>query len=355
MPTSAEPSRRSVPGSAAVTGGPDTSTGPVFPFGAKTSATNILPRLLGAVKSAIVALRTWKTMSVVNALDPLTVGFSGLGRLPSGEVRGAQQHVRPHLFRLLGHNLLQALGRRLVGSRPEVQLRLQKRGVCEVRGPNPWPLSAPPSRTGNSRSGLYFVSVTAVNMSGDESPGSIGASAFAQIDFSVSPTGTVSFEDVNVGSFADQVFTVQNTRGGTVSGTASAFPPFSIVSGSPFTLVGDGATQAVTVRFTPTASDTVSTNANFTADGDTISRLVTGTGRRPVMRTIRREVGQGASIAIPWWGRSRTHPERRLRLRAPLEGCRRAQDPHPAATGADHSQGRDFTRLGRKGNGKVCF
>jgi len=133
--------------------------------------------------------------------------------------------------------------------------------------------------TGLTTGALYFVSVTAVNMSGDESPCSIGASAVAQVDFfSVSPTGIVSFGDANVGSFADQVFTVQNTRGGTVSGSASAFPPFSIVSGSPFTLVGDGATQAVTVRFTPTASATVSTNVTFTADGDTISRLVTGIG-----------------------------------------------------------------------------
>src|SRR5713101_4725384 len=125
---------------------------------------------------------------------------------------------------------------------------------------------------------LHFVSVTAVNMSGDESPCSIGASAVAQVDFSVSPTGIVSFGDANVGSFADQVFTVQNTRGGIVSVSASASAPLSIVSGSPFTLVGDGATQALTVRFTPTASATVSTNVTFTADGDTISRLVAGTG-----------------------------------------------------------------------------
>jgi len=132
--------------------------------------------------------------------------------------------------------------------------------------------------TGLTTGALYFVSVTAVNLSGDESPCSIGASAVAQADFSVSPTDIVSFGDVNVGSFADQVFTVQNTRGGTVSGSASAFPPFSIVSGSPFTLVGDWATQPVTVRFTPTASATVSTNVSFTADGDTISRLAIGTG-----------------------------------------------------------------------------
>jgi hypothetical protein len=152
--------------------------------------------------------------------------------------------------------------------------------------------------TGLTTGALYFVSVTAVNMSGDESPCSIGASAVARGDFSVSPTGTVSFGDVNVGSFADQVFTVQNTRGVTVSGSASAFPPFSIVSGSPFTLVGDGATQAVTVRFTPTASANVSTHANFTADGDSISLFVTGTGL-DVAGPTTTVAGTGLDVAAP--------------------------------------------------------
>jgi hypothetical protein len=132
--------------------------------------------------------------------------------------------------------------------------------------------------TGLTTGALYYVSVTAVNASGDESNCSGPASAAAQIDFSVSPTGGVSFGDVNVGSFTDRVFTVENTRGETVSGSASASAPFSIVSGSPFTLVGSGATQVVTVRFTPTASAAVSANASVTADGDTLSRLLTGSG-----------------------------------------------------------------------------
>ncbi len=125
---------------------------------------------------------------------------------------------------------------------------------------------------------LYYVSVSAVDLSGNASACSLTASSVAQVDFAVSPTSTVNFGNVNIGSFADQVFTVQNTRGGTVSGSASASAPFSIVSGSPFTLGGSGATQAVTVRFTPTASGTVSTNVTFAADGDTISRLATGAG-----------------------------------------------------------------------------
>jgi Fibronectin type III domain/Bacterial Ig domain len=132
--------------------------------------------------------------------------------------------------------------------------------------------------TGLTTGALYYVSVTAVNASGDESNCSSLASAVAHIDFSVSPTGPVSFGDVNVGSFMDRVFTVQNTSGGTVSGSASASAPFSIVSGSPFTLVGSGATQAVTVRFTPTASSAVITNAMFTVGGDALSRLVIGSG-----------------------------------------------------------------------------
>jgi hypothetical protein len=46
--------------------------------------------------------------------------------------------------------------------------------------------------TGLTTGALYYVSVTAVNLRGDESPCSIGASAVAQIDFSVSPTPTIA-------------------------------------------------------------------------------------------------------------------------------------------------------------------
>jgi hypothetical protein len=106
------------------------------------------------------------------------------------------------------------------------------------------------------------------------------ASAFAQVDFAVSPGGSVTFGTVSVGSFASQTFTLSNTRGGTVSGTVSVSAPFSVASGSPFTLSGPGATQSITARFTPTQPAVSSTNISFSADGDTISRLAIGTGRR---------------------------------------------------------------------------
>src|SRR4029434_4602148 len=91
------------------------------------------------------------------------------------------------------------------------------------------------------------------------------ASAVARSEFALSPTGTVNFGSVNVGGFADQVFTVSNTARGTISGSASVSAPFSVVSGSPFTLSGAGATNAVTVRFPPTTNTTVSANISVKA------------------------------------------------------------------------------------------
>jgi Bacterial Ig domain/Purple acid Phosphatase, N-terminal domain/Glucodextranase, domain B/Abnormal spindle-like microcephaly-assoc'd, ASPM-SPD-2-Hydin len=125
---------------------------------------------------------------------------------------------------------------------------------------------------------LYNVGVSAVNADGVQSACSSVASAVARADFSVSPTGTVNFGSVALGSTAERTFTVSNTGGGTLSGNVSVTAPFSIVSGSPFTLSGAGATQAVNVRFKPTTATTVTTNLSFTAGGSTISSIVTGTG-----------------------------------------------------------------------------
>src|SRR5947208_7995460 len=145
--------------------------------------------------------------------------------------------------------------------------------------PNPGPGQIVSVRfTGLSPTLLYNVAVTAVDTSGTQSACSTPASAVARIAFAASPTGTVNFGSVSVGSFKDQVFTVSNTVGGTVSGTASTSAPFSIVSGGTLNLVGLGATQAVTVRFTPTTSATASVNVSFAAGGDIITRLATGTG-----------------------------------------------------------------------------
>src|SRR5207245_1426733 len=134
------------------------------------------------------------------------------------------------------------------------------------------------SLTGLTTGTLYNVAVSAVDATGNQSSCSSIASAVARADFAVSPTGAVNFGSVNLGSFAEQTLTVSNTGGETVSGSASVAAPFSIVSGSPFTLSGVGSTEAVKAPFNPTTTTTVSTNLNFTASGGTISGIVTGTG-----------------------------------------------------------------------------
>ena len=132
--------------------------------------------------------------------------------------------------------------------------------------------------TGLTTGALYYVAVSAVDAGGNESACSTVASAVARAEFGVSPSGPVNFGSVSLGSFAEQTFTVSNTGGGTVSGTASASAPFSIVSGSPFALTGLGASQAVRVRFTPTTTTTASATVSFAAGGGSASTIVTGSG-----------------------------------------------------------------------------
>jgi hypothetical protein len=132
--------------------------------------------------------------------------------------------------------------------------------------------------TGLTTGTRYNAAIVAVDASGNQSPCSQVASGVARIDFAVSPTGTVNYGTVNIGSFAERTFTLSNTGGGTVSGAVSVAAPFSVVSGSSFTLAGTGATQAVTVRFTPTTTTTVSTSVTFTAADGSVSDVVTGSG-----------------------------------------------------------------------------
>jgi hypothetical protein len=142
-------------------------------------------------------------------------------------------------------------------------------------GPNQ---TATTTLTGLTTGATYFAAVTAVDSSGAESACSPVGSAVARSDFSVTPSGTVDFGSVNIGTTADQTFTVQNTGGGTVSGNATTSAPFSVVSGGSFNLVGSGATATVTVRFTPTVAALATGNVTFTANSGSISSTVRGTG-----------------------------------------------------------------------------
>jgi hypothetical protein len=95
---------------------------------------------------------------------------------------------------------------------------------------------------------------------------------------SVTPS-SLNFGAVTVNTTTDLTFTVQNTGGRPLMGTAAAAgAPFRVVAGSPFS-VGAGASQIVTVRFSPTSGATFNSNVNVTSNAGTLSRLVTGEGQ----------------------------------------------------------------------------
>jgi hypothetical protein len=93
---------------------------------------------------------------------------------------------------------------------------------------------------------------------------------------SVTPASQ-DFGSVAVGSSADRTFTVQNSGNGTLTGNASTSSPYSIFSGSQWSL-GAGASQPVVVRFSPTSAATFSSNVNFTSNAGDVSRGVSGMG-----------------------------------------------------------------------------
>jgi len=87
------------------------------------------------------------------------------------------------------------------------------------------------------------------------------------------------FGSVDVGSYADLGFTVENTGGGTLTGEASVPAPFNIISGGSYSL-GSSQTQIVTVRFSPPDGQSYSEDVTFTGGGGA-TRPVTGEGVLP--------------------------------------------------------------------------
>jgi uncharacterized repeat protein (TIGR02543 family) len=113
---------------------------------------------------------------------------------------------------------------------------------------------------------------------------------------SVTPTGILSFANVSVGGAATERFTVTNTGSGTLTGSASARAPFSIVSGGSYSLPA-GASQAVTVRFSPASVATFTGNVSFTG-GAGATRGVRGSGVSGFALAVTKD-GAGAVTSTP--------------------------------------------------------
>jgi len=88
---------------------------------------------------------------------------------------------------------------------------------------------------------------------------------------------SLNFSNVNVGTTKELAFTVQNTGGGTLTGSASTSAPFSIVGNNSFNLATNQSTD-ITVRFSPTSATTFNGNVSFTSNGGNASPPVTGIG-----------------------------------------------------------------------------
>jgi Divergent InlB B-repeat domain len=121
----------------------------------------------------------------------------------------------------------------------------------------------------------YSVAITAVDLGGLESQCTAPVSAQARADITVSPTTAIDFGTRTVGTATDISFTVQNVTTTSLVGSASVGSPFSIVSGGSFSLA-PGASQPVVVRLLASTAGTFASNVNFSANGDSLSRTVTG-------------------------------------------------------------------------------
>ena len=101
----------------------------------------------------------------------------------------------------------------------------------------------------------------------------------------VSP-GSLNFGSVVVGQTSNQFFSVIDTGGLTLTGSATvAGAPYSITAGSPFT-VAPGQTQTVTVAFAPVAAGTFSTNLIVASNGGASTNALTGVGVTPAQLAV---------------------------------------------------------------------
>ena len=127
------------------------------------------------------------------------------------------------------------------------------------------PITDPRAGTGTTRPRIQVDLALRVLLGENEGPPVLSVTPLSQ-----------DFGTVNLGSSADRTFVVRNSGGGTLTGTVSAAPPFSIVSGGSFS-VTFGKSQTVVVRFSPTVLGIVAANVTFTSNGGDVSPVVNGT------------------------------------------------------------------------------
>ena len=93
---------------------------------------------------------------------------------------------------------------------------------------------------------------------------------------SVTPA-SLGFGSVTVGQTNSQPFSVINTGGSSLTGTATVSSPFAVTAGSSYS-VGAGLTQTVTISFLPTSVGAFTNSVVFNSNGGSSTNTVTGSG-----------------------------------------------------------------------------
>ena len=111
--------------------------------------------------------------------------------------------------------------------------------------------------------------------------------------------GSIGYGTMLVGTSKTNSFTVQNNGTGTLSGSASVASPFSIVSGSSYSL-GAGQTQAVVVVFSPQVASNYNQSVMFSG-GNGTTTTVTGSATNvpvptPIIQVSPASIGYGTVL-----------------------------------------------------------
>ena len=130
-----------------------------------------------------------------------------------------------------------------------------------------------PTATGTNIQGLTFTGAGGA-------VAAVAGSAYLPPTLSIAPTN-LNFGTIGVGATSNLAVTVQNTGGGTLSGTANATSPFSIVAGGTYNLLA-GQPQTVIVAYNPTSSGVTVQNVTLSGGGGAVAS-VTGTAVAPPM------------------------------------------------------------------------
>jgi PKD repeat protein len=94
-----------------------------------------------------------------------------------------------------------------------------------------------------------------------------------------------NFGTIVVGQTSNRFFSVINSGGTTLTGSAAAGAPYSIPAGSPFT-VAPGQTQSVTIAFAPVTAGTFSTNLIVASNGGASTNALTGVAVTPAQLSV---------------------------------------------------------------------